>query len=449
MNKQSHQQYIELYEQFAEVLAAHSVSVMNDRRGEAFSAFCKQGFPSRKEERYKYTDIQALFAPDYGLNLQRLDVPFKPEELFHCEVPNLSTLLFYVVNDTLSPFSSIPSALPQGVFIGSMKQFAAEQPEILRKHYGRLAPVATDSLAALNTMLAQDGLVVYIPRGVRLEKTIQVVNLLKANVPLMVCRRVLIIVEEQAEAKILFCDHALEDVQFLTSEVIEAYVGENASLEIYSLEETHQKNIRVSNTYVEQQQSSRLNHQSITLHNGQTRNTFEVLLNGAGAECWLGGGVIADKQQRVDNNTLITHRVPHCESHELYKYVLNEQSTGAFAGRVLVEKDAQKTVSQETNQNLCMTPEARMYTQPMLEIYADDVKCSHGSTVGQLNEAALFYMQQRGISLAEAKLLLQTAFIGEVIDQVPLAPLRDRLRYLVDQRFRGQLNHCEGCKLCK
>ena len=159
--------------------------------------------------------------------------------------------------------------------------------------------------------------------------------------------------------------------------------------------------------------------------------------------------MIADKQQRVDNNTLITHRVPHCESHELYKYVLNDQSTGAFAGRVLVEKDAQKTVSQETNQNLCMTPEARMYTQPMLEIYADDVKCSHGSTVGQLNEAALFYMQQRGISLAEAKLLLQTAFIGEVIDQVPLAPLRDRLRYLVDQRFRGQLNHCEGCKLCK
>ena len=156
----------------------------------------------------------------------------------------------------------------------------------------------------------------------------------------------------------------------------------------------------------------------------------------------MNGCTIEDRQQHVDNNTLIDHRVPHCSSQELYKYVVDEQAVGAFAGRVLVRKDAQKTASQMTNQNLCATKQARMFTQPMLEIYADDVKCAHGSTVGQLNDKALFYMQQRGISLEEARMLLQTAFVGEVIDRIQMAPLRDRLHHLVEKRFRGELSKC-------
>ena len=180
--------------------------------------------------------------------------------------------------------------------------------------------------------------------------------------------------------------------------------------------------------------SSSAIHNVITLHNGVTRNRLDVMLKGEGAECWCNGCVIADKTQHVDNNTLIDHQVSHCTSHELYKYVLDDKSTGAFAGRVLVRHGAQKTVSEEVNQNLCATKTARMYTQPMLEIYADDVKCSHGSTVGQLNDAALFYMRQRGIS---------------EIDQIQLEPLRDRLHYLVEKRFRGELSKCEGCKMCK
>lgn len=259
----------------------------------------------------------------------------------------------------------------------------------------------------------------------------------------------LIIVEEGAEIKLLFCDHAADDRNFLTTQVIEAYVGDNAGLDLYCLEETHAKNVRVSNLFIEQQRSSRVNHNIITLHNGITRNRTDLVFAGEGAECNLSGCVIADKKQHVDNNTLIDHSVAHCTSNELYKYVLDDSATGAFAGRVLVRHGAQKTVSQETNQNLCATKEARMYTQPMLEIYADDVKCAHGSTVGQLNDAALFYMRQRGISLKEAKLLLEFAFVNEVIDRIKLEPLRDRLHYLVEKRFRGELNKCEGCKLCR
>ena len=298
-------------------------------------------------------------------------------------------------------------------------------------------------------MLAQDGLFIYVPKQVKVDRTIQVINILRADVELMVNRRVLLVLEEGAELKLLFCDHAADNRQFLTTQVIEAYVGEGAQLELNCLEETHLKNTRVSNVYIDQQANSRVNHNVITLHNGITRNRLDLVFKGEGAECHCNGCVIADKDQHVDNNTLIDHRVPHCTSNELYKYVLDDNAVGAFAGRVLVRQEAQKTVSQETNQNLCATKTAHMFTQPMLEIYADDVKCAHGSTVGQLNSDALFYMQQRGISKREGKLLLQFAFVNEVIDKMELAPLRARLHHLVEKRFRGELNKCEGCQLCK
>ena len=421
----------------------HSSDVMNAVRDEAFERFASSGFPSRKVERYKYTDMQKLFEPDYGLNLNRLTIPVDPYNAFRCDVPNLSTSLFFVVNDVFYHDEKPKGHLPEGVVIGSLKDFATTE------YYNRLAGKANDATTDLNTMLAQDGLYVYVPKNVKVDRAIQVINILRSDVDLMVNRRVLIVLEEGAELKMLFCDHAADDRNFLATQVIEAYVGENASLDLYCLEETHYKNVRVSNVYIDQQANSRVNHNVITLHNGVTRNKLDLTFSGEGAECACYGCVIADKQQHVDNNTLITHKVPHCTSNELYKYVLDDKSTGAFAGRVLVEHGAQKTTSQMTNQNLTATKEARMYTQPMLEIYADDVKCAHGSTVGQLNDAALFYMRQRGISLQEAKVLLQNAFINEVIDKMQLEPLRDRLHYLVEKRFRGELNKCAGCKLCK
>ena len=449
----SEQQYIDLYEQARQVIFDHAPEAMNAVRDEAFEAFKAQGFPSKRVERYKYTDMQKLFEPDYGVNLNRLVIPVDPYQAFRCDVPNLSTSLYFVVNDMFYRDDKPKGHLPENVIVGSLR----DNPEIVSKYYSKLAKTNEDAITALNTMLAQDGMLVYVPRNVKVDRAIQVINILKATpqnaqrqVPdLMVNRRVLIILEEGAELKMLFCDHAADDKNFLATQVIEAYVGENASLDLYCLEETHYKNVRVSNVYIDQQANSRVNHNVITLHNGITRNKLDLTFSGEGAECGCYGCVIADKQQHVDNNTLITHKVPHCTSNELYKYVLDDKAVGAFAGRVLVEHGAQKTSSQMTNQNLTATKEARMYTQPMLEIYADDVKCAHGSTVGQLNDAALFYMRQRGISLDEAKLLLQNAFINEVIDHMQLMPLRDRLHYLVEKRFRGELNKCDGCKLCK
>ncbi|MCF0197010.1 MAG: Fe-S cluster assembly protein SufD [Bacteroidaceae bacterium] len=443
------QQYIELFQGSRSAIDNHSAPLLNARRDAAFADFRRLGFPTQKVERYKYTDVAAAFAPDYGLNINRIRIPVNPYEAFRCDVPNLSTSLYFLVNDQFHSETRPTAPLPEGVIVDSLAKVATERPELVARYYGALASTAGDAICALNTMLAQDGLLVYIPQGIVVERPIQVVNILRADVPLMVNRRILIILEDGAQAKLLLCDHAVDNHPFLATQVTEVFVGKQARLQLYELEETHTENNRFAHTVVRQQARSQTTLDNITLHNGLTRNTTDVLLSGEGCATNVFGCVIADKRQHIDNNTLIDHQVSDCQSNELYKYVLDDEAVGAFAGRILVREGAQHTVSHETNANLCSTDTARMFTQPMLEIYADDVQCSHGSTVGQLNDAALFYMRQRGVPEEEARMLLKFAFASEVLDTIPMEALRDRLHYLVDKRFRGELSKCEGCKLCK
>ena len=443
------QQYIDLFSQCEALICRHSSEVMNAPRANAFADFERLGFPTTKQEKYKYTDMAKLFAPDYGLNLNRLDIPVNPYEVFKCDVPNMSTSLYFVVNDAFYSKALPKAQLPEGVLLGSLKDLSKQHPELVQKYYGKLAETSKDGVTALNTALAQDGFMLYVPKGVVVEKPIQLVNILRADVNFMVNRRLLVVLEEGAQARLLVCDHAMDDVNFLSTQVVEVFASENSVFDLYELEETHTSTVRISNLYVNQEANSNVLLNGMTLHNGTTRNTTEVTLNGRGAEINLCGMAIADKNEQVDNHTFIDHKVSDCTSNELFKYVLDEQSVGAFAGKVLVREGAQHTSSQQTNRNLCATREARMYTQPQLEIYADDVKCSHGATVGQLDDKALFYMRQRGISLKEARLLLMFAFVNEVIDTIRLDALKDRLHLLVEKRFRGELNKCQGCAICK
>ena len=443
------QEYIDLFSQCEALICRHSSEVMNAPRAKAFADFERLGFPTPKQEKYKYTDMAKLFAPDYGLNLNRLDIPVNPYEVFKCDVPNMSTSLYFVVNDAFYSKALPKAQLPEGVLLGSLKDLSKQHPELVQKYYGKLADTSKDGITAFNTAFAQDGFMLYVPKGVVVEKPIQLVNILRADVNFMVNRRLLVVLEEGAQARLLVCDHAMDDVNFLSTQVVEVFAAENSVFDLYELEETHTSTIRISNLYVNQEANSNVLLNGMTLHNGTTRNTTEVTLNGRGAEINLCGMAIADKNEHVDNHTFIDHKVSDCVSNELFKYVLDEQSVGAFAGKVLVREGAQHTSSQQTNRNLCATREARMYTQPQLEIYADDVKCSHGATVGQLDEKALFYMRQRGISLKEARLLLMFAFVNEVIDTIRLDALKDRLHLLVEKRFRGELNKCQGCAICK
>ena len=401
-------QYIDFYREVSGMISSRSCPVMNAAREVAFQTFRAQGFPSRKVERYRYTDVQSDFAPNYGISLAPLQLD---------DMPFCSTL--------------------------------SQADERLSALYGQVADAA-DPIVSLNTMLSVDTLLIHIPRGAHPQHPIQISHLLKGAVDnVMVNRRVLIVLDECAQADIVITERSYDQRHFLTNQVIEVVCADDSILNLYEIEETHLLCTRYSSLFVRQGRNSRVSHTSLTLFNGHTRNRVDVRLQGEGSEVMLNGCVIADKMQRVDNNTLIDHQVGHCTSRQLYKYVLDDSAVGAFAGRILVREGAQKTVSQETNANLCSARTARMYTQPMLEIYADDVKCSHGSTVGQMDDAALFYMQQRGISEPEARLLLKSAFITEVIEAIPMETLRDRLQVLVDKRLRGELSKCEGCKLCK
>jgi len=445
----SEKQYIDLYRECSADVKAHSADVLNAVRDSAFAEFERQGFPTKKVEKYKYTDIDQLFAPNYGVNVNRLEFDVNPYDAFKCNVPNLSTSLYFVVNDAFYKKALPNASLNDGVIVASLADMAKQNPELVGKYYSKIADSSTDSLTALNTALTQDGILIYVPKGVKVTRPIQLINILRSTVDLMVSRRLLLIAEEGSEVCFLSCDHAMDDLNFLATQVIEIYAAENATVDFYELEETHVKCNRISNLYVSQQANSTVRLNSLTLHNGITRNMVEASLDGQGAQLFLNGMAIEDKSQHVDNNTLIHHRVSDCTSSELYKYVLNDSSVGAFAGTVLVDKEAQRTVSEQTNKNICATKQARMFTQPQLIINADDVKCSHGASVGQLDENALFYMQQRGIPLSEAKMLMQFAFVGQVIDQIKMEALRDRLHQLVELRFRGELSKCKGCELCK
>lgn len=443
------QQYIDLFAQCEDLVCRESSGVMNVPRAAALADFERLGFPSSRAEDYRYTDVSRSFAPDYGMNLKRVKIPVNPQDVFHCDVPNLSTSLYFVVNDSFY-HQALPKAhLPEGVYVGSLKDFSNERPEVVSRYYGKLATSSKNGIVALNTMFAQDGFVVYVPQGVAVERPIQLVNIFRSDVDLMANRRVLVIMEPRSEAKLLVCDHSIDTVRFLANQVIEVFVGEGASFDYYDLEESSDTTTRFSSLFVKQEVESNVVINGITLTNGLTRNDYQVELLGERAETTLCGMSILDKEQHVDTYTHITHAVPRCKSNELFKNVLNDQAVGAFSGRILVREGADKTEAYQSNRNLCATREARMYSKPQLEIYADDVKCSHGMTTGQLDEEAIFYMRSRGISLDEARMLLSVAFTSDVIDHVRVEALRDRLHRLVEKRFRGELAKCAGCRICK
>jgi Fe-S cluster assembly protein SufD len=249
--------------------------------------------------------------------------------------------------------------------------------------------------------------------------------------------------------KLLVCDHAVDDVHFVVTQVTEVSAAPHAQVDLYELEENSSKVTRLNNLFSEQMEHSHVATSAITLHNGYTRNNYRFRILGEHAHVDAGGLAICDGSQHIDNFAFLDHTVPNCTSNELFKTVLDDRATGVFCGKILVEKDAQKTQAYQNNRNLLASTAAQMFSKPQLEIYADDVKCSHGLTTGQLDEEALFYMRARGIDKDEAKLLLMVAFTRDVVDLVRIDTLQERLAMLIEKRFRGELMRCGNCNVCK
>lgn len=443
-------QYIELYSQYHEVIKQNSSQVMNMSRDEAFEQFTRLGFPTNELEKYKYTDLKNALSLDYGLNISRIKFTVNPYEVFKCDVPGISAYLYFVVNDTFYPVErGEKNTLPEGVIIESLKTASEKHPELVKKYYNKQAEKQEDGLVAFNGAFAQDGFFIYVPKNVRLEKPIQIVDILTSGADFMANSHNLVVVEENAKCQILVCDHTEEDVNFFANRITEVFVGENAVYEHYKLENVHNKATNITNLLINQKSSSNVLTNILTLHNGVTRNTIQIDLDGENCETLLCGMALADKNQQIDNHSSIYHNQPHSHSTELFKYVMDDVSKAGFTGMLYVAKDAQKTQAFQTNRNILLSKDAKVRTRPQLEIYADDVKCSHGATIGQLDESAMFYMRQRGIPEKEARLLLMYAFTADIVENIRIDALKDRIKLLVEKRLRGELSKCEGCAICK
>jgi len=277
------------------------------------------------------------------------------------------------------------------------------------------------------------------------EKPVQIINLVDSEQDIFNQKRNLIIVEPGSSITLIVCDHTISLNRFLTNTVTEVYVGENSHFNIIRVQNEHNNSFKITGTFIYQEKNSVVSSNNITLHGGMVRNNTYHYLAGEGAQCSSYGLYLADKMQHVDNYVNVEHLAPGCTSNQLFKGVLDEMARGVFNGRIYVEKGAQGTSAYQKNNSIILTDDARMYTRPHLEIFADDVKCSHGATVGQLDEDAMFYLQSRGINKNEAKLMLMAAFADEVIQKINIGPLRQRIIGLVIKRLRGELSRCAFC----
>jgi Fe-S cluster assembly protein SufD len=444
-NSETTERYIALYRENIGKITSISSSHINSFREAAFEKFSELGIPTKKNEAYKYTNLNTFFDHDYKSYFMPEASDFVKAEEFRCDVADLDTHGIVLLNGFYPTIHEKLRQLPSGVWIGSLNEAALKFPDMIKKHYGKYAASDTDGLIHLNTAMASDGVFVYVPEGVILTKPVQVVNLVQSEEDMFNQHRNLFIVEKNAEFSIIICDHTLSPRKFLTNAVTEVYVGENAHFDLIRVQNEHNAAGKMTHTFIHQEKKSVASSNNMTLHGGLIRNSTYHYLGGEGAESNSYGLFLSDKWQHIDNFVNVDHAFPHCTSNQLFKGVLDDMSTGAFNGRILVRPDAQGTLAYQKNNNILLTDDAKMDTKPQLEIYADDVKCSHGATIGQLDGDALFYLQSRGIDKREARLMLMFGFAHEVIQNIKIEALRERMDSLVMQRLKGELSRCASC----
>ena len=437
--------YVNLYDDNIEKISGISSPYINSFRKKAFEKFCELGIPTKKNEAYKYTNLNIFFDHDFNSYFLPDESDFIKAEEFRCDVANLDAHGIVLLNGFYPTITDKLRQLPSGVWIGSLNEAAVIFPDQIKKHYGKYANSESDGLIHLNTAMASDGVFVYVPEGVIQTKPVQVVNLVQSEEDMFSQHRNLIIVEKNAEFSIIICDHTLSPKKFLTNAVTEVFVGENSHFDIIRVQNEHNAACKITHTFIHQEKKSVTSSNNITLHGGLIRNSTYHYLGGEGAESYSYGLFLSDKWQHVDNFVNVDHAFPHCTSNQLFKGVLDDMSTGAFNGRILVRPDAQGTLAYQRNNNILLTDDAKMDTKPQLEIFADDVKCSHGATVGLIDNDALFYLQSRGINKRDARLMLMFGFAHEVIQNIKIEALRERMDNLVMQRLKGELSRCASC----
>lgn len=437
-------QVLEIYKSQKELLCSRSASIFNDGRDEAYEALKANEFPSTRTEAYRYCPLFDRMDCEWGVNLHRTRFGIKVQDMFRCAIPGIKATIGYMLNDVWGGGDN-DILLGGGAFVCSMRHATVAHTELVDKYYGKALKDKDDAFVAINALLVQDGFFVYVPVGVSVTAPLQMVNMLWSGNDMLVINRNLVVLERGASLHLIDCDHSMDENRYFAMRTNEVIVSDNASFSYTSMESTRPSVTNLRRFAVSQAKDSRVNMGSFGISNGATRNHIEIDLNGEGAETWLGGVLLTRDTERSENYTIIRHHVSHCTSNELYKYILDGESRAGFSGRIVVDHGAQQTVSYQTNRNVLLSENARVMGRPQLEIYADDVKCGHGATTGMLDEAAIFYMRQRGIGLDEARMLLLQAFSADVIDHIDSPALQDRLRILIEKRLRNESVGCVNC----
>ncbi len=423
--------YLSVFKDFEERLNGETQSPLHQLRREAIARFGHTGFPTSRDEEWRFTNIAPLTRIDFELAAETDGPTAVDVDPFRC---GLAGPVF--VDGHFAPGLSQLDALPAGVLVKNLRTALAEDDALLARHLGQTAKTEDQAFTALNTAFVQDGVLVYLPQGTILDHPLHMLFLstgTKAGIATH--PRILVVAEAHAEATLLESYVGLGNETYLTNSVCEINIGENASIDHYRVQRETLSAFHISAMHVVEARAARFRSTSIDLGGQLTRNHVHTALIGEGIDSTLNGLYIEDGSQHVDNHTLIEHTQANCQSHEFYKGVLAAESSGVFRGKIHVHQAAQKTDAYQANQNLLLSDSARIDTKPQLEIYADDVKCSHGATIGQLDADAVFYLRSRGIGHREAVRILTRAFAGEVLDRVRIDGLRQELDDLVSQRL--------------
>jgi Fe-S cluster assembly protein SufD len=425
---QAPEKYLEIFDQFNKRATAVQPRWLQSLRQNAFARFSEAGFPTTHDEDWRFTSVAAVsntafeLADPEGVSKEQLES--FGASLFDC------SLVF--VNGLFSQELSTVPPLPKGVTVGSLAAQLKNNPAGLEPHLGRYLNTQRDAFAALNTAFIEDGVYVHVPRGVVVETPIHVLYVtVPGSTPTMNHPRNLIVSEESSQVTVVEDYVSLGEGVTFSNAATELVAGDNAHVSHYMIVREGEQAYNFSTLRIEQGRHANVATHSLLLSGALVRNNVHPVLAGEGSECLINGLFMANGRQHMDNYMLVEHASPHCDSRQFYNGILNGQSHGVFHGRIIVHKDAQKTDAKQTNRNLLLSDDAQIDTKPQLEIYADDVKCTHGATIGQFDENALFYLRSRGLAEAAARHVLLLAFANECLNRMNSPQVRDHLEKLV------------------
>ena len=421
------------FELFEKNLNGEASSRVHAMRKEALVRFAQTGFPTTKHEEWRFTNVAPIAKVSFQPSFEAGVVGLSREDVVRLSFGTAHQLVF--VNGHFVEHLSSVGTLPRGAIVGSLASALKGNDELAHGFIGKYASIQENPFTALNMAFVQDGAFLYIPQGTVLEEAISLLFISTGTAPLYVAPRNLIIVGDRAEVTIAESYFSLATSGTLTNVVTEIVAGEGAIIEHDKLQNECAEAYHVASLHVHQKGKSNFISNSIALGGALVRNNVSSVLDGEYAECTLNGLSVANGTQLIDNHTVIDHAKPNCPSHELYKSVLDDASRGVFNGKIFVRRDAQKTDAKQTNKTLLLSDDATMDTKPQLEIFADDVKCTHGATVGQLDAEQMFYLRSRGIDETLAADILTFAFAGDVVRRVHVDGLREQLETLVHAKL--------------